>query len=172
MRENGSSAGPDRAVAPIRVRVADYAVARGDAVITTLGLGSCVAIVLYDARARVGGLAHVLLPTESMSRDTTNKAKFPASAVPLLVSEMTKLGARGPYTAKLVGGASMFGALLPVGGVNMGERNVEAARRALVTAQVSIVAQDTGGDYGRSVYLHVGDGHVVVTSLRQGDRVI
>lgn len=66
----------------------------------------------------------------------------------------------------------MFAALLPVGGVNMGERNVEAARRALVTAQVSIVAQDTGGDYGRSVYLHVGDGRVVVTSLRQGERVI
>jgi chemotaxis protein CheD len=172
MPENGFSAGRDRAVAPIRVRVADYAVARDDAVISTLGLGSCVAIVLYDARARVGGLAHVLLPTESMSRDTTNKAKFPASAVPLLVSEMTKMGARGPYTAKLVGGASMFGALLPVGGVNMGERNVEAARRALVTAQVSIVAQDTGGDYGRSVYLHVSDGHLLVTSIRLGERVL
>ena len=52
----------------IRVSVADYAVAaRGT--ITTIGLGSCVAIVLYDAAARVGGLAHVLLPSGSMSRD-------------------------------------------------------------------------------------------------------
>ncbi len=172
MRVNGSSGASEPAVSQIRVRVADYAVARDDAVIATLGLGSCVAIMLYDAVTRIGGLAHVLLPAESMSRDTANRAKFPATAVPLLVAEMAKLGARGPYTAKLVGGASMFGALLPVGGVNMGERNVEASRRALVAAQVSIVAQDTGGDFGRSVYLHVRDGRVVVTSLRRGEIVL
>ena len=51
----------------IRVKVADYAVA-ADGVIATIGLGSCVAIALYDPTARVGGLAHILLPDESMSR--------------------------------------------------------------------------------------------------------
>ncbi len=154
----------------IRVRVADCAVASGDAVITTLGLGSCVAITVYDARARVGGLAHILLPNESMSRDRANRAKFPATAVPLLLEEMRKQGAHGPYIGKLVGGASMFGALLPIGGVNMGQRNVEAARRALVDAGVTIVAQDTGGGYGRSVFFHVADGRLLVKSLAQGER--
>ena len=154
----------------IRVPVADYAVASGDAVIATLGLGSCVAIAIHDSRARVGGLAHVLLPNENMSRDRSNRAKFPATAVPLLLNEMRGLGARGPFTAKLIGGASMFGALLPIGGVNMGQRNVDAARRALIDAGVAIVAQDTGGGYGRSVYLYVGDGRVVVKSLANGDR--
>ena len=62
----------------IRVKVADYAVA-ADGVIATIGLGSCVAIVLHDPTARVGGLAHVLLPDESMSRDRSNPAKFPAT---------------------------------------------------------------------------------------------
>jgi chemotaxis protein CheD len=157
---------------PIRVRVADYAVASGDAVIATLGLGSCVAIAVHDARARVGGLAHVLLPSESMSRDRTNRAKFPASAVPLLLDEMRKLGAAGPFTAKLAGGASMFGALLPVGGINMGQRNIEAARRALIDAGVTIIGQDIGGDHGRSVFLHVSDGRVFIKSLAHGDRVL
>ena len=69
------------------MKVADYAVASGDAVISTIGLGSCVAIVLHDPVARVGGLAHVLLPSEAMSRDTGNRAKFPGTAVPLLVCE-------------------------------------------------------------------------------------
>ena len=49
----------------IRVKVADYAVA-STGVIATIGLGSCVAIALYDPTARVGGLAHILLPDESM----------------------------------------------------------------------------------------------------------
>lgn len=158
--------------APIRVRVADYAVASGDAVLATLGLGSCVAIAIYDPRARVGGLAHVLLPNANMSRDRGNQAKFPATAVPLLLGEMRRLGARGPFVGKLAGGASMFAALLPIGGVNMGQRNVDATRRALVEAGVSIVAQDTGGDYGRSVYLYLTDGRLVVKSLAHGSRVI
>jgi chemotaxis protein CheD len=156
----------------IRVKVADYAVARGDAIIATIGLGSCVAIALYDRQACVGGLAHILLPTEGMSRDHRNPAKFPTSAVPLLVEEMRKLGARGPLEGKLVGGASMFASLLPQGGVNMGDRNVEASRRALTQAQIALIAQDTGGSYGRSVYLHVRDGKVVVRSLANGERVL
>jgi chemotaxis protein CheD len=156
----------------IRVNVAAYAVARGDAVISTLGLGSCVAIAVHDRGSAVGGLAHILLPSESMSRDRGNRAKFPSTAVPLLLEEMRKLGAIGPFTAKLAGGASMFGALLPSGGVNMGERNVEAVRRALVAAGIGIAAQDTGGDYGRSVFLHVRDGRLVVRSLNRGEHVL
>ena len=156
----------------IRVKVADYAVARGDAIIATIGLGSCVAIAVYDSTARVGGLAHILLPNEGMSRDTHNRAKFPGSAVPLLLEEMRKLGARGPFQAKLVGGASMFASLLPEGGVNMGDRNVEASRRALGAAQISLIAQDTGGHYGRSVFLHIRDGRLVVRSLAHGEKVL
>ena len=64
----------------IRVKVADCAVGRDDQTLITIGLGSCVAIVLYDAAARIGGLAHTLLPDESMARDRSNPAKFAASA--------------------------------------------------------------------------------------------
>lgn len=155
-----------------RVKVADYAVARGDAVIATLGLGSCVAITVYDAAARVGGLAHVLLPSESMSRDHFNRAKFPSTAVPLLLEEMSKLGAVGPFAAKLVGGASMFGPLLSPGAINMGYRNVDAARRALILAGITIVGQDVGGEYGRSAFLHVIDGRVISKSLTHSERVL
>ena len=154
----------------IRVKVADWAVAQGDRTIATIGLGSCVAIVLHDAAAGVGGLAHVLLPDASLSRDQGNLAKFPQTAVPLLVAEMRKLGARGPFTARIAGGASMFGQLLPAGGINMGERNVVATRRALEAAGIPLAGEDTGGDYGRSVYLDVATGRVLVRSLRRGDR--
>jgi chemotaxis protein CheD len=154
------------------VKVADFAVSRGEGIISTIGLGSCVAITIYDRQTRVGGMAHVLLPSEGLSRDKDNRAKFPATAVPLLVDEMRKLGARGPFTAKIAGGASMFGALLPSGGINMGERNVLSSRQALSDAGIPLAAQDVGGDYGRSVYFHLDDGRVLVRSLKSGDRAI
>ena len=156
----------------LRVKVADFAVAKGDAVLATIGLGSCVAITIYDPAQRVGGLAHILLPSEGLSRDATNRAKFPSTAVPLLIEEMRKLGARGPYTAKIAGGSSMFGALLPAGGINMGERNVIASRQALDIAGIRLQSQDCGGDYGRSVFFHVIDGRVLIRSLKTGDLAI
>ncbi|HVF33981.1 MAG TPA: chemotaxis protein CheD [Candidatus Saccharimonadia bacterium] len=157
----------------LRVKVADFAVGRdGETVIVTVGLGSCVAIALYDPRTRVGGLAHVLLPSETMARDRTNRAKFPSAAVPLLLAEMRSLGCNGGVGARLVGGASMFASLLPTGGVNIGERNVAASRAALAAAGVPLLGEDVGGDYGRSVYFHLADGRVEVHSLKAGRRVI
>lgn len=157
----------------IRVKVADYAVGREEQTLITIGLGSCVAIALYDPAARIGGLAHVLLPSEAMARDRSNPAKFPASAIALLLAEMTRLGAdTRRVRAKLVGGASMFGNLLPAGAMNIGERNVSAARRSLDECGVPVVAEDVGMDYGRSVYFHLADGRIEIRSLKKGNSVI
>lgn len=157
----------------VRVKVADYAVRRGDQVIATIGLGSCVAIALYDRDTRTGGLAHILLPSQAMSRETANPAKFPETIVPLMLQEMRALGGgTGRVSAKIVGGASMFGQLAAGTGVNVGERNVIATREVLAAHRIPLVAEDTGLDYGRSVYFHLADGRVEVRSLKAGDRVI
>lgn len=157
----------------IRVKVAECAVGRDEQTLITIGLGSCVAIVLYDQTARIGGLAHVLLPDESMARDRSNPAKFPASAVTVLLAEMTRLGADARRVrAKLVGGASMFSNLLPTGSINIGDRNVAAARQALTRNGIPIVAEDVGSDHGRSVHFHLDNGRVEVRSLRKGNRVL
>jgi chemotaxis protein CheD len=154
----------------VRVKVADFAVANGDTLLVTVGLGSCVAIALHDPQAQVGGLAHVLLPSTGMSQDRSNRAKFPSSAVPLLCERMQALGARpGRIRAKIVGGASMFTSLLSATGLQIGERNVVATRGALEQAGIPVVAQDVGGDYGRSVYFSVRDGRLVVKSLKAGN---
>ena len=156
----------------IRVKVADYAVAQGEVVLSSVGLGSCIAIALYDARTGVGGLAHILVPSPSLSRDTSNPAKFPSTAVPLLVEEMRRRGATQGITAKIAGGASMFASLIPSGGINMGERNAVATRQALVDAGLPLVAEDCGGEHGRSVYFHLRDGRLEVRSLKIGNRVL
>lgn len=162
------------ATSDVRVKVADYAVRRGAHVLSTIGLGSCVAIALYDRATQIGALAHILLPSQAMSRETSNPAKFPETVVPMMIEEMRRLGAGDPsrMSAKIIGGASMFGQLVSGSGVNVGERNVTATRDALIAAHVPLVAEDTGLDYGRSVYFHLSDGRVEVRSLRRGDRVI
>jgi len=157
----------------VRVRVADAAAADGDATLATLGLGSCVAIVLHDRERCVGGLAHILLPTPALARDTRNQAKCAVTAVPFLLTRMRALGARqGRIVAKLAGGACMFGSLLPAGTLQMGERNLIATRTALLHASVPIVAEDVGGTHGRSVYFSVASGVMEVRSLARGNVVL
>jgi chemotaxis protein CheD len=157
----------------VRVKVADAAVEHGDVMISTIGLGSCVAIVLHDADRRVGGLAHILLPSETLSQDRSNRAKFPATAVPLLLERMRAMGAnRTRIVAKLVGGASMFATLLPTSGLQMGERNLIATRAALAQASIPVVGEDVGGDHGRNVFFRVASGEVEVRSMVRGNVVI
>lgn len=136
----------------------------------TVGLGSCVAIALHDALARVGGLAHVLLP-QVIGQGEPNRAKFASTAVPLLIEDMRALGASGPFVAKLAGGASLFGPLMAIGGT-IGARNIEAARAALEDARVPVIGEDVGGVAGRTVILDVGTGTLLVKTVRGGERAI
>jgi len=153
-------------VKEVIVRVADWAAERGDGVLVTLGLGSCVAIMLHDAQARAGAMAHVLLPSTSLARDITNKAKFPETAVPLLIERLKGLGADPRrLVAKLAGGASMFGQLVTPGTIQMGERNLLASRSALRIAAIPIIRESVGGERGRSVRFHVKDGRVEIRSV-------
>jgi chemotaxis protein CheD len=155
------------------VRVAQAAVGGAEDTLVTLGLGSCVAIVLHDDGARVGGLAHVLLPEPALSRDQGNVNKFASTAVPALVQEMARLGARpGRLKARLVGGAAMFQGLMVPGSLNMGARNVIAAREALEKAGIPLVGEEVGADYGRSVRFQVGTGRTVVSSVGRTDVVL
>ncbi|MDE3128439.1 MAG: chemotaxis protein CheD [Gemmatimonadota bacterium] len=156
-----------------RVGIAELAVGAGEGTLSTIALGSCVAIVLYDAVARVGGLAHVLLPEPERPANGDNPARYPGTALPALVERMTALGAaRARIGARLVGGASMFAALLPKDAVTVGSRNVAASRQALAAAGIPLVAEDVGLDHGRSVYFHLADGRVEVRSLARGTRVL
>jgi chemotaxis protein CheD len=148
------------------VKVAEWAALRGDGVIVTLGLGSCVAIMLHDAEVCAGAMAHILLPSKSLARDASNPARFPESAVPFLVQRLKALGADPRrLVAKLAGGASMFAQLMTPGSVQMGERNIAAARTALRTASIPVAREAVGGERGRSVRFHVADGRVEVRTV-------
>lgn len=152
------------------VEIADFGVASGNAVLVTAGLGSCVAVVLHDPTTGIVGLAHVLLPSVGRGPPSIHPAKYADSAIPLLLDEMRRHGARGDrITARLAGGARMFAVLLPFG-VNMGQRNIDATRAALYRLCIPIVAEDVGGEYGRSVRVVAATGVMTVHSLVGGER--
>jgi chemotaxis protein CheD len=155
------------------VHMGEYAVARGEGTLVAIGLGSCVAVVLLDRHARVGGLAHVGLPATSLSRRQEKPARSAETAVPLLVGAMKIAGADiARIVARLVGGASMFASLLPAGTMAMGQRNVLAARAALRAAGIPIVGEEVGDTVGRSVSFDVARGSVVIRSVAREDRVL
>ncbi len=142
---------------------------KGEGTLSILGLGSCVAVVLYDETSRVGGLAHVLLPDPSYSRHSDRRGRYASTAIPALLDELIQAGAdRTRVTARLVGGACMFQELLPPNQPHIGARNVDAARQALARGGISIVAEDVGGDYGRSIHFDLGDGRLRVSSQAHG----
>ncbi len=155
------------------VRVADWAVDAGDVVLVTLGLGSCVAVALYDAQARAGGLAHLLLPSPNLARDRSNPARFPETALPLMLGELARVGARRErLTARLVGGASMFGPSAGTTPGGMGERNVTAAREVLAAAGIPVTAEEVLQRHGRSVYFFLDDGRIEVRTVARGTVVL
>lgn len=156
----------------IVVPIAAAAVARAPARLVTIGLGSCVAILLHSARERVGALAHVLLPEGAVMTDGLQPARFADLAVPHLLRALANDGAEGPFEARLVGGASMFSDVLPTDERSLGSRNVEAARRACRRAGVPIVGEDIGGYVGRSVRFDLADGHVRVHTVASDDRIL
>lgn len=153
----------------ITVGIADYAVGDDGLTLATIGLGSCVAIVLHAPRARVGALAHVLLPNAALSASVDTPGKFASTALPVMLRRMRELGAHDDIEARIVGGSSMFAPLLSPGSVSLGARNIAAARAACAAHAVRVVAEDVGGAHGRSVYFDVREGTVLVRSMMKGD---
>lgn len=152
------------------VAAGQHRVGKGEGTLTVLGLGSCVVIVLYDGRSKIGGLAHAMLPDPSYSRTPERVMKFASTAVPQLVEDLVAAGAsRDRITARLVGGSSMFEELRPPNQPNIGDRNVTAARAALVEGGIPLVGEEVGGDYGRSIHFSLEDGSLRVAAQGRPD---
>jgi chemotaxis protein CheD len=154
----------------IKVGIAEYEVTSDGAVLSTSGLGSCIGVALHDPATGVAGLVHVMLPTAEEARDGA-AAKFADAGTDLLLSEMERAGAAvATVEAKITGGSDMLD--FSGGGSGIGERNVGEVRSILERRDVPIVAEDVGGDHGRSVQLRAETGDYVVKTANEGSRTL
>ncbi|MPM53196.1 Chemoreceptor glutamine deamidase CheD [bioreactor metagenome] len=153
----------------IMVGIGDCAIARSPVKIKTSGLGSCLGITLYDREEKIGGLLHTMLPNIKDRRIKDNPAKFTDAGIEYLLDEIIKRGGSGKkLEAKIVGGAGMFENSC----LNIGKRNIKSARETMEKLGLSVIAEDTGKNYGRTVIFNTFNGEILIKTVLKGDKVI
>jgi chemotaxis protein CheD len=157
----------------IKVGMADLQIGRDPCMLTTLGLGSCVGISLFDRSTKISGMAHIMLPSSKQARDNTNIAKFADTGIVFLLNNMIKIGAnRSSIVAKLAGGAQMFAFKEVSDIMRIGDRNVDASKEILNMLKIPVLAEDVRGNYGRTIELYSADGSVLIKTIGHGTRTI
>ena len=153
----------------VKVGIADLNLVLDPGTIMTIGLGSCIGIALYDRILKVAGLSHIMLPDSTQFKSTNNPMKFADSAIPILIEKMQQQGCRKQnIVAKIAGGASMFNFSDKSIISDIGKRNSDAVKKALKDVGVPIVAEDTGGDKGRTMILEASTGKVTLKIVGKG----
>ena len=151
-----------------RVGIAELRIARPPVVLKAFGLGSCLAIALYDPQHRLGALVHSLLPQARRGEDPDPPAKYVDTAIRLMVESLVQAGAdAGRLQARIAGGANMFESAYVTLIDSVGVRNVRSARQALAAWQIPTVGEDVGGNRGRSVEFHLATGQLLVYCARE-----
>lgn len=158
----------------IKVGMADWKVCSGQDGVTTLGLGSCVGIAIRDPGTGIGGLAHIMLPDSTEIRNNENRYKFADTGIADMVDEIVKQGAvRSRLVAKIAGGAQMFAyGSAKSDMIRVGERNVQASKKALEKLKIPLLAEDVGEAYGRTVVFYPETGVFVIRSVGKPEKKI
>jgi chemotaxis protein CheD len=141
----------------ITVGVGDLKIAKSPKIIKT-SLGSCIGVVLYDSRNKIGGLLHLMLP----KRNNLNGklSKFADTGIPLLIDLMVNQANanKNMLTAKTFGGAKMFNVNSEL--FDIGRSNAAETKRILEMMNIRIVATKTGGTKGYQISLDTNTGIV------------
>ncbi len=157
----------------IRVGMADYKVGQSPATLISYGLGSCIGVSLYDPQTKIGGLLHIMLPDSTQARASDNPAKFADTGFPLMLKDVLKMGAsQSRLVAKIAGGAQMFAFANATDIMRVGARNAEAVKKILKDHRIRLIAEDTGGTYGRTVSIDLTNGAYKVKTIDKGEKEI
>jgi chemotaxis protein CheD len=145
------------------VGVADMAISDApDEVLVTYSLGSCIAVVIFDPVARVGGMLHYMLPESALDLEKAkqNPNMFADTGISLLFRQSYQLGAKKEnIIVKAVGGAQ----ILDQNGIfNIGKRNYVAMRKIFWRNNVVVSAEHVGGMVNRTVRLQMETGRVLL----------
>lgn len=153
----------------VRVGIADLNVVISPDRLITVGLGSCIGIAIHDKYSNIAGLAHIMLPDSTQFSNVTNPLKFADLAIPLLIEKMIKQGANKRHMkAKIAGGASMFNFPDKKMMTDIGARNGEAVKVALGKVNIPLIAEDIGGNKGRTMILNANNGMVQIRTVGVG----
>ncbi|MBL8209088.1 MAG: chemotaxis protein CheD [Bryobacterales bacterium] len=138
--------------------------------LVTYSLGSCVAVAAYDPVARAGGILHCLLPESRLDpeRARRNPATFVDTGVRLLLDRLTEAGGdRKRLRIRLAGGAQM---IETTDLLNIGRRNLLAARKVLWQLGLLVEMEAVGGTVSRDLGLDLATGEFWVRTHEKQKR--
>ena len=145
----------------IEVEIAHSKIARDPDNLISRGLGSCVVVMLYDSKLKIGALSHAVLPHHK-NQEYNNPARFVDTAIDDMLHKMIALGCtRRNIEAKIVGGANMF----PEVESSIGKDNVLSAREKLKKESIKITGEATSGTVGRSIEFSTKTGLATVKMM-------
>ncbi|HHY05626.1 MAG TPA: chemotaxis protein CheD [Clostridia bacterium] len=157
----------------VKIGIAEFKIARTPISIITTGLGSCVGVCLWDPIIKIGGMVHIMLPDSKQGRNVLNRAKYADSGIELLIEELCKNGAqKSRLVAKIAGGAQMFNFPNANKTMKIGNRNIVAVKNTLKFYKIKLLAEDIGGNYGRTIEFFTKNGQLLVKSICKGVKVI
>ncbi|MEQ6375349.1 chemotaxis protein CheD [Bacillaceae bacterium S4-13-56] len=157
----------------VKVGIADLNIIKAPQVIRTSGLGSCVGVVIYDSNQKLAGMVHVMLPDSSFAKEPFNKAKYADSGIDELVFLLENNGIfRHKMKAKIAGGSQMFQFASTNDTMRIGPRNVEAVKKKLDQLRIRILAEDVGGQSGRTIEFNPLTGLLKVRTVNLGEKEI
>lgn len=156
----------------ITVGISDVKITKNPGALVTYALGSCIGICLYDTALKIGGLAHIMLPYRpEYNAEEQVINRYADACLPVMVGEMETMGClRTRIQAKIAGGAKMFEVANDSAFGNIGARNIVAVKKTLADLGIRIQAEDTGLNYGRTVYFYTETGIMVVKSFAKGEK--
>ncbi len=153
----------------VDVQIGQVKAGKGKVILQSKAIGSCVAIVAYDAIKSIGALAHVMLPGAAPAKKSVEKTKYTANAIDAIVNKMSKLGSKkDDIEVVLVGG----GNVLNREDDTICKDNIESALKLLSEKQLKVRAQAVGGTARRSVSLDVEHGIVSYTEGDGGEKLL
>lgn len=156
----------------VKVGIADLNVVKAPLTIRTSGLGSCVGVVIYDLTKKVAGLAHIMLPYANGQKND-NQYKYADTAIDILVEKlMLESASKFNMKAKIAGGAQMFQLTTGSDVMRIGPRNVEAVRKQLEKHRIPIIAEDVGGNSGRTIEFDPVTGKLKIRTVNKGEKFI
>jgi len=162
-----------RSMQDIHVGIGEYKIAGTPNRLVALGLGSCVGVSLWDPVTKIGGLIHIMLPNSKEFSNVNRPEKYADLGIPLFLGAMIKHGAgKNRLMAKLIGGAQMFTGADKKQLFNIGERNIEMSRKVLKSIAIRVVSEDVGGNKGRTMYLDLATGEVLIRTIGKSVQVI
>ena len=157
----------------IKVGMADLNTCESPDAITTLGLGSCIGVVLYDPKKKICGMVHVMLPDSTAIRNNDNEAKFADTGIKALIEILEKKGlSRSAMIAKIAGGAQMFAFNTNNDMLKVGLRNAEAVRKVLASYRIRIVSEDCGENYGRTIEFYPETSELYIKAIGKPLKII